>query len=127
MAVALAVQDLHRTSGEIDSVDPATVIDRRDVGTGLEVGRYLPPVTLGPVETAVVGDVDGAVRADRSAVGSAETRWVDVGNDRDRTVGGASAQRAAAHLDRENGAVVHRHRTFGKAQATSEDSAVGRG
>ena len=68
--------------------------------------------------TAVVADVDLAVRTVGRSVGSATT----LGNDRHLTVGGNPAECAAGDLHEQHAPVSFRDRTFGKEQPRSNNS-----
>ena len=108
--VALGVEVLDLAGGDVDPLDPAA-----DVVGWLRPGDG-HAVDLGPLEAAVVADVDLAVGADGGAVGTA----AGLGDLGDRAVGGDAGQRAALDLDDHDAAVVHGDRALGEPQPTGD-------
>ena len=113
-AVALGVEVLDLAGVDVDALDPAA-----DVVGGLGPGTVMPS-TLGPLEAAVVADVDLAVGPMAAPFGpppvSATRVIVAVGRD--------PRQRAALDLDDHDAAVVHGDRALREAESVAHQTKI---
>ena len=111
----LRVERRDGSGAEVDTLDRAALPARRHRAGDREPHHVVPAEAA-----AVVGDVHGAVGAERGAVGSA----AEVGDDVEATVGPHPGEGAACDLHEDHVAVVEGDRALGELQAAGQLSGL---
>lgn len=111
-AVALAIENANLASLEVKALNIAALMAGRGWTRDGQAHGIEPFKTA-----AIIGDIDGPVRTDRGAIGTA----ADIGDQADRPVGCNPCYRPALNLGQDHRAILHGDRAFRKLQVFGDE------